>query len=75
MVAEGYRFIVGLQGYENTAREYVSGTDHNEYYGNVTDDMGGGCGACHVQDTAQSNTRAGLRVRYRVDQQQHEWLL
>jgi len=49
VVANGYRFIVGLFGYENTAREYISDTDRNEYYGNVTDDMGGGCGACHVQ--------------------------
>jgi len=60
VVAEGYRFIVGLQGFENTAREYVNATDHNEYFGNTTDDMGSGCGACHVQDTAQSNTRMGL---------------
>jgi predicted CXXCH cytochrome family protein len=60
VVAAGYRFIVGLQGYENTAREYISGTDHNEYYGNATDAMGTGCGACHVQDTAQSNTRAAF---------------
>jgi len=59
-VADGFRFIVGLQGLENTAREYVNATDHNEYFGNVTDTMGGGCGACHVQDTAQSNTRAGF---------------
>jgi len=60
VVADGYRFIVGLKGFENTAREYVSGTDHNEYYGNVSSDMGGGCGACHVQDGAQSNTRAAF---------------
>jgi hypothetical protein len=62
VVADGYRFIVGLQGFENTAREYVSGTDHNEYYG-VSNGMtaaGTGCAACHVQDTAQSNTRAGF---------------
>ncbi|MBW2512430.1 MAG: hypothetical protein JRE01_10450, partial [Deltaproteobacteria bacterium] len=61
VVAEGYRFITGLWGYENLDREYISDTDRNEYYGNVTDEMGGGCGACHVIDLASgANQRAGF---------------
>jgi predicted CXXCH cytochrome family protein len=57
VVAAGYRFIPGLQGFENTAREYVSATDHNEYYGDDTG-FGTGCGACHIQDTS-GNGRQG----------------
>ncbi len=75
MVADGYRFIVGLQGFENTAREYVNATDHNEYFGNVTSNMGGGCGACHDRGYRAVQHPRRLPVRYQVNQQQHEWLL
>jgi predicted CXXCH cytochrome family protein len=63
LVGAGYRFIPGLKGFENDAREYISGTDHNEYYGvaNGFYDAGTGCDSCHVQDTTQSNTRAGFK--------------
>ena len=50
VVAAGYRFIPGLQGYENEGTRWTnaSATDHNEYYGDATTISLAGCTACHI---------------------------
>ena len=52
-VADGYRFIPGLRGYENETDRWqnVSKDSHNEYYGVANASMPGSCGTCHVGRT------------------------
>ena len=52
-VAAGYRFIPGLQGYENEGTRWsnVSATDHNEYFGVDTAINVASCTTCHIEGT------------------------
>lgn len=48
IVAEGYRFIPGLMGWESDDWRNADAANHNEYYG-VDAGIGTGCGACHME--------------------------
>ena len=52
-VAEGYRFIVGLKGYENETDRWQNkdATSHNEYYGVAGGLNAASCGTCHISGT------------------------
>jgi predicted CXXCH cytochrome family protein len=55
MVADGYRFIPGLQAYGNEVDRWknVDENSHNEYFATAGNTVGesAGCGVCHLQAT------------------------
>ncbi len=59
-VANSYRFLLGVKGYEDTDWEYtVSSSDHNEYYGRATPiklGCSGGAYSCHGDGGVQAPT-------------------
>ena len=56
VVADGYRFIPGLQAYGNEVDRWqnVDSASHNEYFGTAANTVGesAGCGTCHIQATS-----------------------
>jgi predicted CXXCH cytochrome family protein len=66
-VADGYRFIVGLKGYENETDRWqnVDKDSHNEYYGVAGGLNAASCGTCHITgSTDLGDNSAGLSSRF-----------